>query len=365
MDDCARPAGIIRRLWRFRLLAYVLLGFAALDAVVASQHARWRQYDPDDYVERVQRCRQEPRDLVVIGGSPVSEGIDPAVLSGLQFGGEILADVFNVGLPGGTIAEFWHALQHGLAAPPRLLVYGITASDLNDSRNEPHGPYSLMDLSDVADWVTVRPRSAEWAVRHFARGRLSRCWQLYRHRNAIRMWATECAERAWPGFAPAAAAETMAYRAYAQAMERPDGFAPNPGFRERRLDLLKAAGIRCDSFGFLDRYRIGEQCVYFHRLIAWAADARIPVVLVDMPVSRDLQDGLHAAAFATYRDWLAGVEREQSLRVIRAHRDAVGLTDADFADFIHLNSRGAQRLSAWVRTHLDETVRTARAGGAP
>ena len=26
-----------------------------------------------------------------------------------------------------------------------------------------------MDLSDVADWVAARPRSAEWAVRHFPR----------------------------------------------------------------------------------------------------------------------------------------------------------------------------------------------------
>ena len=34
-----------------------------------------------------------------------------------------------------------------------MLVYGITASDLNDSRHEPHGPYSLMDWDDL----TARP----------------------------------------------------------------------------------------------------------------------------------------------------------------------------------------------------------------
>lgn len=365
MDVRARPAGRIRRLWRFRLVLYVLLGFGALDAVIASQQSRWRRYDPDDYIERVSRCAREPRDLIVIGGSPVTEGIDPAALRGLQFGGSALDDVFNVALPGGTIAEFWHAIEHGLSAPPKLLVYGITASDLNDSRNEPHGPYSLMDWSDIADWVAARPRSAEWAVRHFARGRLTRLWQLYRYRNAIRMWATDCAEGWWPDFAPAAAAEMRQYRAYAEAMQRPDGFAPNPGFRERRLDLLKAAGVRCDSFPFLDRYRIGEQTVYFERLLAWASAHAVPIVLVDMPVSRDLQDGLHATAFATYRTWLAGVEREKSLRVIRAHRDAVGLTDAEFADFIHLNSQGARRLSAWLRSRLDEPVSSVRAGGAP
>ena len=36
---------------------------------------------PDDYAARVANCRRNPLDLVIIGGSPVSEGIDPAVLS--------------------------------------------------------------------------------------------------------------------------------------------------------------------------------------------------------------------------------------------------------------------------------------------
>jgi hypothetical protein len=365
MPVCARWVGIARRIWRFRLPIYVLLGFAAVDVAVASHRAVWRRYDPDDYLERVRACRREPRDLVVIGGSPVSEGIDPAILAGLQHNGATLAKAFNLGLPGGTVAEFWHALDRGLAAPPRLIIYGITASDLNDSRNEPHGPYSLMDLEDVAAWVTARPQSAEWVIRHYARGRLSRLWQLYRYRNAIRFWATDCVESICPGFAPQAASEMRAYRAYAEAMRRGDGFAPNPGFRDRRLDLLKAAGFTCESFTYLDRFRMGEHLVYFRRIVDWAAEAGVPIVLVDMPVTAELDEGLHAAAFAEYRAWLARVQRELGLRVLRADRGTVGLTDAEFADFIHLNGAGALRLSAWLRGQLDDSLRSVRAEVQP
>ena len=40
------------------------------------------------------------------------------------------------------------------------------------------------------------------------------------------------------------------------------------------------------------------------------------------------------------------------LSVLRASREAVGVTDADFADLIHLNASGTARLSAWLRQAL-------------
>ena len=139
--------------------------------------------------------------------------------------------------------------------------------------------------------------------------------------------------------------------------------------RNRCLDYLKeVGGLRCNAFPYLDHYRVSDHLRHLERLLDWAASAGVPVVLVDMPVSADLQDGLHAAAFATYRAVLADLERRRGLRVIRAHRDAIGLTDIDFGDFIHLNIQGADRLSTWLRQQLDESPRTAAAlsgDGAP
>ena len=84
------------------------------------------------------------------------------------------------------------------------------------------------------------------------------------------------------------------------------------------------------------------------------------VILVDMPVSAELEEQRYPQAFAVYRAVLAEVARTRSVTVLRASRTAVGLNDEHFADLIHLNSRGAARLSAWLReqlTALDAEVR--------
>ncbi len=129
--------------------------------------------------------------------------------------------------------------------------------------------------------------------------------------------------------------------------------------------LLKAAGVRCDGFAYLDRFRMGEHLVYFRRIVDWATGAGVPLVLVDMPVTAELDEGLHTDAFAQYRAWLARTESELGLRVLRADRRAVGLSDAEFADFIHLNGAGALRLSAWLRGQLDESLHSVRAEVQP
>src|SRR5262249_21938690 len=116
---------------RYRVLLYLGLGLLALDILVARFHRVWQTYSPDDYAERVENCRCQAPDLVVIGGSPVSEGVDPAPLAGMRWRGHVIAHPYNLGLPGATTLEVWHAVEHGLTCAPRLLVYGITASDLN------------------------------------------------------------------------------------------------------------------------------------------------------------------------------------------------------------------------------------------
>src|SRR5262249_44528944 len=83
-------------------------GAAAVDLAVFAQRAVWRAYAPDEYRERVHGCRRCPRDLVVVGGSPVAEGIEPAALVGLPWRGEPLERVYNLGLCGATTSEVWH-----------------------------------------------------------------------------------------------------------------------------------------------------------------------------------------------------------------------------------------------------------------
>jgi hypothetical protein len=341
---CCRP---------YLVAAYFLAGLAVVDVLIGRHASLWQQYDPDDYAARIANCRRTPHDLLIIGGSPVSEGIDPAVLAGVPWRGRALDNAFNLGLPGGTTTEFWHAVRHGLTAPPRLLVYGITGSDLNDGRQEPHGARVLIDTNDLVRWVRLKPSSAEWAVRHYTNARLAGLWQLYRYRNAVRLWAAETADSFWPGCCPDGTREARDNRQYAADLSRDDGFAPNRSFLTRRLDRLKAEGWRCDRFQFLEKYRVGEHLRYLHRLLDWADEKHVSVVLADMPVSADLETGTYAAAFGQYRQALAELEANRGVRVLRGSRDAVGLGDEHFADLIHMNAAGTARFSRWLREQLE------------
>ena len=92
----------------------------------------------------------------------------------------------------------------------------------------------------------------------------------------------------------------------------------------------------------------------------WASAGGIEVVLVDMPVTADLE-ARYSDAFSEYRARLVEWETSRHLTVLRATRDAVGLADEDFADVIHLNAGGAEKFTAWLRTRLSDLGR----GGRP
>lgn len=340
---------------RYRVFLYLLLGLIAVDGLLHAASEALSLYDPNDYLERLAGCRRRQPDAVLIGGSVVSEGLDPAALAGLRWHGQRLTRPFNLGMPGGTVSEVWHAVEHGLPAPPRLMIYGITASDLNDGRQEPYGPATLMDGGDLARWVRSRPESAEWVCRHFVRGRCARLWRLYHYRNALRGWASDRLEQLVPGLCPEEADQARRNRAYTLALRQPDGFAPQPASRYQRLSWYRAAGRVQPIYWALKNYRLGGgHLLYLHHLLDWARTRDVAVILVDMPVSPDLEERLHRAEFAAYRAVLAEVARDRRLPLLRATRQAVGLGDTDFSDEIHLNGTGTAKMSTWLRHALAE-----------
>lgn len=351
-----RRAGAV--IGRNRTVAYFVLFMVLADVTVGRFSAVWDRHSPDDYAARVTGCAGERRDLVFVGGSPVAEGIDPARVAGAGWGGRPLDSVYAVGLSGGTTSDFYHAVLRACPAPPRVLVYGVTASDLNDSRHEPHGPYSLMTWGDLGRWVRLRPESAEWVTRHFAQARCGQASNVFRYRHGVRMWAATEAERLRPGSCPASTREADESRDHADALRDGNGYAPARGYSVGRYDATKAAGQQPGPFTYLDKYRTGSHLKYLHRLVEWCESNRVALVLIDMPTTADLE-AKYPRAFAEYRTRLAEIERDRGVRVIRPARDATGLTDAHFADLIHLNRDGAARFSEWVRAALGETGRGA------
>jgi hypothetical protein len=349
---------------RFRPAAWFLAALVLVDCGVVLFRDTWQRHSPDDYTEKLNGCRSRPRNFVLAGGSPVAEGLDPDVEAGVRWRGVELRDGYAIGLSGATTTETYYAVTHGCPTPPRLLVYGITASDLNDARQEPHGPYSLMTVADWAEWVRTKPESAEWVTRHFFQGRLARCWAAFRYRHGIRMWAAATADRWFPGYCPEAAKEAGELRRYSAALRSGNGYSPAEGFVSSRYDEAKATGRKLPPFGFLDKYRTGSHLKYLHKLADWAAAGGTDLVLLDMPVTADLE-AKFPAAMAEYGRRLAEFESDRKVTVLRATRRAVGLDDGHFADLIHLNGEGARKLSAWLRDRLAEIDRRRGGGDRP
>ena len=336
------------------VLLFLLFLFLA-DFGLGALAPLWDRYSPDDYTARVGGCAERSRDLMFVGGSPVTEGIDPAQIAGVAWRGRTLSDAYAIGLHGGTATDFYYATKRACPTAPRVIVYGATASDLNDSRNEPHGTRSLLAPRDVREIATTRPDAANWTVRQYVTSKVSQASNVYRYRHGVRMWAATQAEAVFPGSCPDALVQATEQRDHADDLARcGTGYAPLKGYTLSRYDQMKAAGHAPPPFAFLNNYRTGAHLKYVHKLADWCRDRDTELVMLDMPVTADLE-AKYAAEYAEYRARLADVARDRGLKLIQG-KDA-GLTDADFADQIHMTQEGCRKFSLWLRGRLEDAGR--------
>jgi hypothetical protein len=346
---------VLRGLVRFRFVLFLVAVLLVLDVLVRGHAHRWRAYDPVLYRERLDACRRGQWDVVVVGGSPVMCGIDTDLLAGARWQGRPLERCFNLGLPLATTAEIWHAVEHGVTRRPRLLLYGITVTDLNGSRLEPNGPRQLMSARDLARWARMRPDALRWGLSHHLSEHFAALWSLSYYRDGVRLWAADRFGSCWPGLCPEAAAEARQNLQRSATLHSARGLtATRPVPLALRLSYLKESGQPLPPFGWLDDYQPDGYLPYLHRLFDWCERQGVPVVLVNMPAPADLEERLHPRECAAYRVTLAREAAERGVRVLWPTREAVGLTDADFSDLIHLNGDGATRLSLWIRRAIEQ-----------
>ena len=345
---------------RNRTIVLFAILLVAADFAIGAFAPLWQRHSPDEYAMKVAGCARSPRDLVFVGGSPVAEGIDPDRIAGGTWHGRRLDSVYSMGLSGGTTSDFYHAVRRACPTPPKVLIYGITASDLNDGRNEPHGPYSLWSWGDMSHWVRLRPEAREWGVRHFLLARVGQASNLFRYRHGIRMWAACAADERMPGSCHEAMREADELRERADRLLTGNGYAPARGFSVGNYVAVKAAGLAPDRFPYLAHYRTGGHVKYLHLLIDWCEANHVQLILMDMPVTADLER-IHAAEFAEYRMRLSEVKSSRSVRAIHVSREMVDLSDNDFADLIHMNLNGARKFSDWLKQMISRDP----AGSAP
>ena len=337
----------------YRVLIWFAAAILLVEVAVAANARLWRTYDPNPYASRFSAYERRGADLLVVGGSAAMCGLDPTILAGTSWHGGPLPRAFNLGVPLGTTTDVCHIVEFGLRRPPKLIVYGVMATDLHDGRVESIAARYLMGPSGVLDWARMHRGNASYAFRHYTREHCNRFWPSNYYAYGIQLWLAEHAHRVWPALSPelAAAARTNRRRA---AEIAGDGYQRLAEVSDTyRLDRQKSAGLIGNTFSFMEGYRCGgPHLAYFHRLLDAARRANVPVVLVDLPVPADLDERMYAAEFAAYRALLADVARSGGVPLIHAGRAAVGLTDADFSDLAHVNADGARKLSAWLRSSV-------------
>jgi hypothetical protein len=338
----------VARLWRWRVVVYLVLGLLALDRAMAARAALWRAYDPQFSRDRVRYAKHRVWDLVIAGGSPAM-CVDSGDLKGLVWQGRRLDRTLNLAVPYATTTDVYHTIEHGLPTPPALLVYAIAVTDLNGARIEAMSPDWLMDRRDIGRWVSAHPENTELCLRHYLQERLARGCALCYWRDGIRRWAADEAEALCPGFCPDAAREARERLGDSAALQAGIDFHPaRPVPPRYRYNLRKASGEVLGRFGPMEKYDPQGHLPYLEAIVDWTEQHHCPLLLVNVPVTHDLEQ-TYPEAFTSYRRVLLKLQGRRDVRVILATRDDVGLTDADYEDQLHLNGDGSLRYGAWLR----------------
>src|SRR5438552_11365134 len=176
---------------RFSVLLWFVAAIAAVESAVAANAQLWQSYDPNPYAMRFRAYGCGRWDLLVVGGSPAMCGLDPSILAGMSWHGEPLPRAFNLALPLGTTTDICHAVEFALRRPPRLLVYGVMATDLHDGRTESIAPRYLMGPADALDRARTHHGSASHALRHDTPDHCNRLWPSSYYAYGIQLWLAD------------------------------------------------------------------------------------------------------------------------------------------------------------------------------
>jgi len=334
-------------------IGFLLVGLLLIELTIRQFSTTWERYSPDDYAIRVQHCAAESRDFVLVGGSPVSEGLDPSLIAGVKWKQQTLNNGYAVGLPGGTTTDVYFATKQSCQSWPKLLIYGVAASDLNDSRNEPHGAASLLSWADWQEAISTRPDAAKWLTKHFLQSRASECFAAWHYRHGIRMFAADQFVKQFPSSCPESFAEAERQRDYADRLLISNGYAPASHFATRCYSDMKKSGWIAPPFSYLAKYKTGSHLRYLHKLHELCCSNSCDLVILEMPATRDLEER-HPAEIMEFRRVIRDFCDTFQVNRLVATRTEVELDDGHFADLIHLNATGAERLSRWLKVEVGQ-----------
>ncbi len=263
-------------------------------------------------------------DVLFFGTSIVDCGVNPIRFDdALRHAGRRVTS-YNLGFCGPGYAGIHAVLDrfflHDLR--PRLVYVCVSPNGLNRNRIR-----HVHEITRRFEETARLSRPAEWF------GRLTQNSHLIAYRADLREWLLS------------GGSEPIQTRRFG----RPRGFLPTRGEPDRPTDFAHRLG----NFAPDARDLVGLES-----LCRWCRRVRATCVLVDMPLPARGRSNIHAHQHECYRRQLETVRR----RVERIHQIEMtpeAFPDESFYDALHLNPRGAERLTALLAE--DAAVRLAAA----
>lgn len=294
----------------------------------------WSDYETQNKAESMDELPSDAS-VVFIGSSSMNAAADPLMADKLT---DASLPAFNGALNGSDMrsAEWWvtHVVLPRLK--PSVVVVGTTSLEVNDNGKTQEEFFTKLTSSKGAKRVTGHVGRA---------GRLEAWFEdhvyLARYRNELRRPAHVIngdprAERA--GVGPRGVLEAM------------------PEFHDRPYSIPPNFKVRTERESYRHFAVGGSQVQALHRLVDMLKQENVKLVLVKMPITRDLIP-MHPHGQKDY---------ERFERVLDEIVDARALTLVDaasridderyFVDPIHLNARGAERFTRLVAPAIREAT---------
>lgn len=358
---------------RSRLLT--TLAVAALTLLAAEGATRlWRGTATLPYTPGVRAYRAFDAEVDELGAAPVSivgssrsrEALLVPPLAeawGLPAGP---GGVANYSMAGSQAADVEVVVRRLLGAdpPPRLLVYGMSARQLQagDDRLEGKGQF----LWRLSDWWRVRGELGSDADRLLPaalKNELAAQSVLFSFRGEL----VDALQDKDPGALPKAWARLWAppsTKAHPMRGTLPpwqQGRNRNASRKVSDAHVKKYVGTRFDIPGWPDTWQVP----HLRALVDVAQAAGVTVIFVEVPLNDRLRRQLPPGTEEGFRRVVREVAAAHGVRFLEA--DSLGLTfeDADYREQSHMNLRGAERFSRAVASALRPDVEHALGRSAP
>ncbi|NES82292.1 MAG: hypothetical protein F6K10_13310 [Moorea sp. SIO2B7] len=279
-------------------------------------------------------------DVLIVGSSRAVQGIDPRYLQyGLATEGKGDFKVFNFGVNGAT-AQVVDLMVRELLTPeqmPKIIIWADGVRAFNSGRvdrtynaiatsvgykslltgDRPTSPLDTSENPNACDLVPESPNSNKILLPE----------ALLRIRNGLRSWSSQ-----------------VAFAADIKAID-PNGFLPTSPRFNPRIYYQKYPRVSGRYDADYQKFNLGgEQANALDRFIAYTKEQQIPLVIINLPLSRDYLDQVRRRYEQKFRILMKQKAQAEEFIFIDLANQWLNY-NGYFADPSHLNRYGAAEVA--------------------